>query len=447
MKKRQNRRRSKKSNTWSWFSIIILVLAGAGALTYYFIVNKNSSSTSNSGSGDSNTENPDSDNSNNNINTGYVRPPIGAKFKTKTGNKDLVVNFSHFDSPGASKGEQTSTVSGQGAQEVNEAYNIDNALDWFKKELNSENIFFMGDTNIKVNNQAKAFNTKALSEKGYSFLFNDDKAHATSLGSALNTFANPYDKVIYSLKDFSINNSYNDISSYVKSSVSNGFILDTYKTYNESNSPQSWITHETMWDKTTNTKEQNLYNYIKYGVSDHVPVGLNIKDDSNNDIRLGFWNVLNFSFTNKAIIDKSNITSSSSTTQISEAKKNAHARNIADIVYKANYDLIGFVEINNGTPSTNLQFFLDYLNKKNSSSTTNNKQYSGFLTKPTNSPVASSGQIEQVAFIYNSNLLELDQLVYPRFYQSSDNAILDSKVFNNMVININNLNNVRTKKY
>lgn len=423
----KQKRRRKKQQQWWIVLISLLCLAAIGAGTYFYLSNNNKSYN------DENTIVA--------TNNEYVRPPIGAKFKLKNSDKEFILNVSHFDSPGASSSnnELESSISGQGQQEINEAYNIDKVMDWFKENMKSQNIFFMGDTNIKLNNQNKAFNVLTLQEKGYSFLFNDTKDYASSLSTTYNTFANPYDKVIYSLNDFNIDNDYQDIASYVKPNLANGFMIDTYKTYRKDKTESNWISYENLWNKEGNTDTQNLYNYIKYGVSDNVPVGLDIQDNQNNRVRLGFWNTLNFSLAEETI--KSNYDISSNTSIIiSKAKKNAHARNIADIIYNANYDLIGFVEINNGTPNSNLQNFINYLNSKNTKSKTNNKIYSGFLTKATNSSIASKGQIEQVAFIYNSNVLELDSTIYPRFYGDTAQAILENKI-------INNLNNYYINNY
>ncbi len=446
-KKRSSKsKRRNKKKTWASFLVSVILIGITAGVSYYFLSQKD--------------KNISSENSNNdqNQNTGsssgikdfkYVRPPVGAQFITKEGKKIALVS-SHFDSPGQSKNEDASDLSGQGAQEVKEANDIGLVLEEFKQYFGTSNIFFMADTNIKLNNQSNAFNQRFLTEKGYKFLFDDSKDYSTSLGSELDKYANPYDKIIYSLnsEEFSNRNSYSDITSLnrVKENQK-GFIIDIYKTLKISNDDDAndisngkWVTYEdNLWVKDNYTQNDKLYNYIKYGISDHVPIGLNISNDSEN-VRLGFWNVLNFSFVNsdiKPIWPKDKLTSD---TDIKNAKRNAHARNIADIVYYANYDLISFVEINKGTKKDSLDYFLKYLNSKNSVAKSNNKKYEGFLTKPTSSNVGSAGQSEQVAFIYNSNLLSLDNDIYPRFINQTTNAILTKANIVEFFTNIKHIN-------
>ncbi|EGZ30827.1 hypothetical protein [Malacoplasma iowae] len=69
----------------------------------------------------------------------------------------------------------------------------------------------MGDTNIKTNKQKTAFNEKELNLSNYNFLFKDSLEYATSLATVktvekypndkLKWYSNPYDKIIYSLKN------------------------------------------------------------------------------------------------------------------------------------------------------------------------------------------------------------------------------------------------------
>lgn len=422
-----------------WIYIILLVLTGIGVGIYYLIDNK----VLNVG----NSSNDTSNNVNNNQPptlefSGYVRPPVGVEFSFKNDEtKKFVSTYSHFDSPGVSKTEKAWSVDKtQGEQEVSEAKNIVNVLDYFKQYFNNENIFFMGDTNIKYKNQNAAFNETYLNQQGYNFLFEDDKNYSTSLSSTFNNFANPYDKIIYKLKDFYQSKNYDDLSSALVSNVDNGFLINTYKTLptisNPAYSGNGWINvdEKQLWQTTDNKYDENdlFYRYVKYGISDHIPVGLNIKDNANNEARIGFWNVLNLSFTD------SEIQSDSSKVETpTKQKANAHTRNLADIIYNANFDLIGLVEINKNTPLKNFEYFIKYLNDKNKTKD-NGKLYEGFLTINTNSSVASSGQTEQVAIIYNANLLKLNEVVYPKFYKSENNAILDNKIVKNISIYLNN---------
>ncbi|UWD34364.1 endonuclease/exonuclease/phosphatase family protein [Mesomycoplasma molare] len=127
----------------------------------------------------------------------YARPPFGAKFRVKNDKKnDFTVIFSHFDSPSnsASKGEgKASGFSGQGEFEVSEALQLVEVLKWFdEKDETNDDIFFMGDTNIKTKNGAKAFAPSL--KKGYKTLIDWDLK--TSLGKR-KKWSEPYDKMIY----------------------------------------------------------------------------------------------------------------------------------------------------------------------------------------------------------------------------------------------------------
>lgn len=436
MGKKKRRRHKKKIVVTSWFGFFVLLL-GAAAITTYYFLSRNNNITKN--------ENQNETLNGDDIGFEYVRPPIGAKFSFDSDNtKNFILSASHFDSPGTSNTEKPSDVSGQGQQEVGEAYNIDKVLDFFKKYFNTNNIIFSADTNIKQGNQNKSFNTEMLDKKGYSFLFLDDKNHASSLSNGLNKFANPYDKTIYSFDSFVVDNSYSDIEGVLKKNINNGFVVDTFKTISSTNNPGNvgWIEDEShLWAKPNNpqTEDEKLYNYAKYGISDHVPIGMNIKTiDTNESIRVGFWNVLNFSFTKKPISSSATKPSDNlSDTMISEAKKQSHARNIAKIVNNCNFDLISFVEINNNTSGENFNYFIKYLNSLDS---TNN--YSGFLSKPTSSTVASSGQIEQVAYIYNEDKLNLDTTTFPIFCNNNENAIL----YQFSLLNFYNLWNIKIIK-
>lgn len=403
---------------------ILLFIGLIGFLIYFFFLKKD----------DSNID----DENNNNITTSaeYVRPPIGARFNINNSDDNLVVCYSHFDSPGASSSEKNDpNITNQGEQEVKEAYNIGKVLDEFKIYFKTENIFFMGDTNIKINNQAKAFDVKGLKDSGYNFLFEDNPNYATSLSTTINKFSNPYDKIIYSLKDFSIDNSYTDIESVLKKDITNGFIINTYYTLSEFKNQNNEIVKGANWVKTEkelfqDQNDSNKYNeiklyqrYVQYGISDHLPVGLNIKNEIGS-LRIGLWNVLNFSFLSTPI--NGNISDSS--TPISDAKANAHARNLADIISKADFDLIGLIEINKNTSLNNFKNFLNYLN-----SISSNKKYAGILTKNSVSKIGSDGQIEQVAFIYDKNLLTYDNSYTSYFYgdNNKNDAILGIIDFKN----------------
>ncbi|MBN3534437.1 endonuclease/exonuclease/phosphatase family protein [Mycoplasma procyoni] len=130
----------------------------------------------------------------------YSRPPYGAKFRVKNSYKnDFSVVFAHFDSPGAKKkaGEESARngFKAQGEFEINDALETKAVMDWFdQKDGNNNDLFFMGDTNIKSPNGPKAFDP--LIKSGYSSLL--DQEDKTSLGTNENNpWSQPYDKIFY----------------------------------------------------------------------------------------------------------------------------------------------------------------------------------------------------------------------------------------------------------
>ncbi|ACF07030.1 Endonuclease/Exonuclease/phosphatase family [Metamycoplasma arthritidis] len=128
----------------------------------------------------------------------YVRPPYGVKFQWLKGKKeDFTFVFDHFDSPGGSKGE--GTTSGVGNQELAEARQLANVLDHFD-EIDGENedIFFSGDTNIKAGKEKFAFGEELF--KKYQSAFKDNLEFATSLGIKAGNYSQPYDKMFTKTK-------------------------------------------------------------------------------------------------------------------------------------------------------------------------------------------------------------------------------------------------------
>lgn len=439
--KQRRRNHSKKSNKYIYaLSVSLIVLAAVGYGVYYIIQNKDQIFSGSS-------------NSNNNQNQsltgyGYVRSPYGAKFKIIDSDKSFVMVASHFDSPGVSSStnslnevETKSSISNQGSQEVKEASNTVSMLNEFKTYFSSENIIFFADTNIRKGNQDKAFGT--LPNSGYSMLFKDTDTYSTSLSSTANTFANPYDKLIYSFNnnDLSISNSsYDDIKSVVKPSYESktGFAINTYLTLPSTNftNGQGWVDYS---DKFYSNNSDAVYNYVKYLISDHIPVGTDIiyKNNSSADstIRVGGWNTLNFNLYNKEI--PSNFDVKNPTNTNTETKRIVHEINVAKIISKAKYDLIGLIEINKNTIQESVNYFLKYLNSVDS----NNNSYKALLSDNTPAVKQDSGQIEQVIYLYNSKKIELDNSITPKFYNSySTNTLNAFDIFINS-LNINYLTN------
>lgn len=148
--------------------------------------------------------------------TEYVRPAFASSFNLvdDTYKENLVFSFSHLDSPDGDD---------KGYQENWEAYNTVNVMEEFKTKFKTDNVFFMGDTNIATGKEASTFKTTEFAKKGYEFGLADIKANATSLSTTETTLKNvsdtthnswysqAYDKVIYNT---SIKSDFSDFKSY-----------------------------------------------------------------------------------------------------------------------------------------------------------------------------------------------------------------------------------------
>ncbi|MGZ9428563.1 endonuclease/exonuclease/phosphatase family protein [Mycoplasma sp. AC157] len=193
--------------------------------------------------------------------TVYARPPYGAHFRVKNQkHNDFTVVFSHFDSPGQKRGVEpaASGYSGQGQFEINEAKELKNVLNWFDLQDGKNNdIFFMGDTNIKENNGAKAFDLTI--KAGYKTLL--DWNLETSLGRS-RQWSEPYDKILYK----------GDLK------TSNAQRFDIFSVFKKN------IIEEKEWKKKVDKKpsKDNLQNWI-LKISDHTLVYTDL-DVSKDDI-------------------------------------------------------------------------------------------------------------------------------------------------------------------
>ena len=132
----------------------------------------------------------------------YARPPFGALFEHKNSSRKFTFVFNHFDGPGINPkiNEVSSGYGGNGSQEVAEAMHLRKVLDKFDElDGDNENIFFGGDTNIKLGNQRKgAFGD--IEQKGYKSLFKDEEKYKSSLGTNFNVYSQPYDKLFAKTK-------------------------------------------------------------------------------------------------------------------------------------------------------------------------------------------------------------------------------------------------------
>ncbi|BAP39380.1 endonuclease/exonuclease/phosphatase family protein [Metamycoplasma canadense] len=148
-----------------------------------------------------------------NENSQYSRPPYGVKFKYKIKPEyKMTFVFSHFDSPGTRTETNygnfldRKSISGIGAFEYRESQQLVNVLDYFDSiDGQQSNVFFGGDTNIKIGKEEIAFST--LKGK-YKSALKDSEEYKTSLGNS-NNWSEPYDKLFYKIdSNWKLSNSY-----------------------------------------------------------------------------------------------------------------------------------------------------------------------------------------------------------------------------------------------
>ncbi|MCV3753965.1 MnuA family membrane nuclease [Ureaplasma zalophigenitalium] len=205
----------------------------------------------------------------------FSRPPYSVKFSTLG---DVVNDFTlvvaHFDSPGAKKAKNEVVVTkellkskgydvnkfipdrwGTGSREADNAYDmvevikeiqtIDNNLD--------DDFIFMGDTNIKFNQEWWAF--KEFIASGFNNLFADDELHKSTLSNKNMTYANPYDKI------------------FVKTDLTatNPYIYPIWNIFKDQILQQDWINLAYQTYPYISWGSFENYELIRSMVSDHSP--------------------------------------------------------------------------------------------------------------------------------------------------------------------------------
>ncbi|WP_027119406.1 endonuclease/exonuclease/phosphatase family protein [[Mycoplasma] testudinis] len=203
----------------------------------------------------------------------YVRPPYGASFTYKQDRSlKLGVVVDHFDSPGVSGNganrqtqEQPTDLNNQGSYEVNDAKNIFNAMNEMQEHLQTDNLLFIGDTNIRLGNQAQAFNENELTNNGYRFGFEDKPEYRSTLSSTMNQYANPYDKIIYKISNTELTSikPNNQNAMKVINPNSHAFIFDIV------NAKKNNIISRPIQDDSAND-----FSWLRHRISDHAPVGI-----------------------------------------------------------------------------------------------------------------------------------------------------------------------------
>ena len=202
----------------------------------------------------------------------YVRPPYGASFSYKL-NPAITfgVVFDHFDSPGVSKysplretQEQKSDASQQGTYEVHDAKSFVPMIKEMQNKLDTDNLFFMADTNIHTKNQAKVFNEQEIAANGFKFAFEDSDSYKSSLSSKFGQYVNPYDKIIYKFSsNFKLVAPEKAKDMHAIHPDSQGFIFDFQKSVNKK-----------IVIRPKTDKSKTDYDWLRNKVSDHAPVGM-----------------------------------------------------------------------------------------------------------------------------------------------------------------------------
>ncbi|WP_406616800.1 MnuA family membrane nuclease [Mycoplasmopsis adleri] len=204
------------------------------------------------------------------LQVGYMRPPVGVKFRTLGKIKnDFTYVIDHLDSPGAKDNEKKYKKTSQGTQEWVEAWNLKNVMKWFDDhDGDNDDLIFAGDTNIKIQNDEEAF--KYLRQEGYKSLLKATEENKTSLARTLNKYSETFDKFfIYS--DLKFNNSKKyDIFSFPEQN----FVLKNQNNKNVTiSSFESWKEFINSFGKVYDRD----YSYINSGISDHTCVGFTLE--------------------------------------------------------------------------------------------------------------------------------------------------------------------------
>lgn len=213
----------------------------------------------------------------------YVRPPYGISFSYKNNPEiSFATIFDHFDSPGVASEKTTfspmtletksNKAPGQGTYEVHDSWYINDVLDEMGKKLETNNIIFMGDTNIKINNQSKAFNEAQLNNNGYLFGFKDEDKYKTSLSTNFGIYSNPYDKIIYKLdQNIFEKGKLKTDAKYLKAvnETNNAFIFNLWEIFNYKIISEHYIIKSDI-EPLNKLKTK----YIRNTISDHAPIGI-----------------------------------------------------------------------------------------------------------------------------------------------------------------------------
>ncbi|WP_215772302.1 endonuclease/exonuclease/phosphatase family protein [Mesomycoplasma hyorhinis] len=202
-------------------------------------------------------------------NVDFARPPVAAKFKLKNTEEEFVVVASHFDSPGVNnnptaKGKEEGEVdntkfdSRNGSQELSEANHMLEAMNWFENKTNTQNQFFMADTNIKEKSNDNAFE-HLLTQ--YKLLIS--KTNKTTLGENFDTYSSSYDKIFFKKEG--------------KLTVDKVYKYPLYDLIKDKLTSENELSQVLENKKNKSNSSKDIKARIRDFISDHSPVFVSIK--------------------------------------------------------------------------------------------------------------------------------------------------------------------------
>ncbi|VEU58828.1 MnuA family membrane nuclease [Mycoplasmopsis gallinacea] len=220
-------------------------------------------------------------------NTTYTRFPMINYFENKVNGAKVATIFAHFDSPDSNSKNGESDVklpdnyqgvniskSGQGSQEVSEAFGLAQVFEFVKKYVDPETtIIFGGDTNIKPNNNAIFQHFEDINK--YQTYYNsvDLEIYETSLGSSSsNPYANPYDKFLFiEGKKLDVIDANENPSQQYKEL----FKYDIVNMFNKYSEKYDRLKYRQLFKKENSTASDSDFNIVRK-ISDHAPITMTV---------------------------------------------------------------------------------------------------------------------------------------------------------------------------
>lgn len=339
--------------------------------------------------------------------THFVRVPYYVKLHLNNTNKTIGLWANHLDSPD-NKGSEPepsqslkskySSINSQGAQEVSEFLALKEVM---LTPTNDDFIIYGGDTNIKnenyflikeILNNTNIESTLSTKEN-LAYKSKYKETFLTSLGTTGN-YSQQYDKMMF------INNDENSFNPTIVENNHKPFKINIFRTFDHIISKQ-----ELNFSDKTKSKPDHWI--TRYQISDHAPVLTDIENNFNistsqvgdklkthqnlgkkkNTIRIGHWNILNYSGIGK----KNNKNSIAKTKAITAT------------IEKAGFDAIALTEINDGAGETAAKTLKKYL-PNHYEIAVQEQKYTKIDEHYLDTKRFGKGQQEQVIVVYNKNV-------------------------------------------